>query len=331
MMNDGMNVGGDSGLNQTESANPVVSTETSQVSSEGQNSSAVAPVGEGQPSIAPVVATAPAPVVPPAYQPNFKYKAFQEEKEFPDWSRSIVTSKEHEEHLRSLLCKADGLDGLKPKHQELRGQYQDLAGRWNTLRDQAENDLQGFFKSTGITRERLVDWLIEQDKIESDPRLKQASEAQRVAQQKHQEIEHRFTAQQQQMESMMAQSHQMQLRSVVNDPDVGAFAKAFDDKLGEGAFLAHVYNVGNSHYLETKQNMSPAEATAIVIRQYHKLVGDAPQAPAIQGANRGVSSDGMPVVAPAKPIPSLGNGAAATGRPKIKSLDDIKRLAESLG
>jgi hypothetical protein len=192
--------------------------------------------------------------------------------------------------------------------------------------------LHGFLQSTGVTRERLVDFLIKQDEIERDPQRKEMFEGQRAAQQQQQMIEQRFAAQQQQMEGMMAQQHHSQLRSVVSDPDVKAFATAFDEKLGEGAFLAHVYNVGNSHYLEKQQNMSPAEATAIVIRQYHKLVGDpTPQAPAMVGANRGMSSDGMPVVAPAKPIPSLGNGAAATGRPKIKSLDDIKRIAESLG
>lgn len=324
MMNDGMNVGGDSGSIQTESTSAVVSNESSQP----QSQETVAPASESNPSTPPVVATAP---VPPAYQPNFKYRAFQEEKEFPEWSRSFVTSKEHEDNLRSLLCKADGLDGLKPKHQELRGQYQDLAGRWNTLRHQSQNDLHGFLQSTGITRERLVDFLIKQDEIERDPQRKEMFEGQRAAQQQQQMIEQRFAAQQQQMEGMMAQQHHSQLRSVVGDPDVKAFAQAFDEKLGEGAFLAHVYNVGNSHYLETKQNMSPAEAAAIVIRQYHRLVGDAPQAPMMQGASKGVSSDGMPVVPPAKPIPSLGNGAAATGKPKIKSLDDVKRIADSIG
>lgn len=327
-----MSVGGDSGANNAESAAPVASTETSQEASGSVIPDAASPNGEPAVASAPVAPVAAAPVAPPAYQPNFKYRAFQEEKEFPEWCRPLISSKEHEENLRSLFCKADGLDGLKPKYQELRQQHNDLATKWNTLRGYAQNDLHSFFEATGIDRNRLVDWIIKSDEIMRDPDKKQAFEARRQAEQREREIQQRFESQQEQFDQLAAQNHQMQLRTVMGDPDVSAFAKAFDAKLGDGAFLAHVYNVGNGHFLETKKNLSPAEATAIVIRQYHRLVGEAQTQQAQAPTGGGVASDGMPVAPPpAKPIPSLGNGSAHSGKTRIRNLDDLYKRAEQLG
>lgn len=307
---------------------------TASVASEttAPDASGVTPVETASPAVNPVVAQVPAPAEqPPAYAPNFRYKAFQEEKEFPEWLRKAVTSKEEEEQFRSLLCKADGLDGLKPKYQQLREAHADSSGRLETLAKLRKEDLHGFFEACEIGRKELVDWIIKTDEIQRDPVRKEAWEGQRQAQQREAQIQRQFEQQEERFQQMAATNHQMQMRSVTNDPDVSAFGKAFDAKLGEGAFMAHIYNVGNAHYLEHQTNLSPAEATAMVIRQYHRLVADN-ASPAQSGAPAGqmTSADGMPVVAPVKPIPSLGNGSSNTGKPKIKNLDDLNKRAEQV-
>lgn len=316
------NVGSDVGSNQADVSNPVASNDAVVVSP-GATDNTSAPGGVN-PQSPPVVEA-------PAYQPNFKYRAFQEEKEFPEWARSFVKSKDHEENLRSLLCKADGLDGLKPKYQELRNQHGDLSTRWSTLAKYAKDDLHSFFEATGIERQRLVDWLIKSEETQRDPERKQAWESQRAAELQQRDIQSRFDSQQSQLEQVMAQNHQIELRTVTTDPDVSSFAKAFDEKLGEGAFLAHVYNVGNTHFLETKKNLSPVEAVSTVIRQYHRLVSAGGASASPQPNVPGQSSDGKPVIAPVKPIPTLGNGSSHTGKTKIKSLADLHRRAEELG
>lgn len=315
----------DSGVTNTESAAPVTSETAS------QDPAVSAPSQASTPAENPVVASAPVVAEqPPAYTPNFRYKAFQQEKEFPEWLRKAVTSKEEEEQFRSLLCKADGLDGLKPRYQQLQEAHADAAGRLETLAKYAKDDLHSFFEACGIERKRLVDWLLKADEIERDPQRKEAWQAQRTAQQREAQIQQQFEEQQARFQHLEATNHQMQLRTVMSDPDVSAFGKSFDAKLGDGAFMAHIFNVGNSHFLENGKNLSPAEACAMVIRQYHRLVADSVSATPTAPAAPMTSADGMPVVAPVKPIPTLGNGSSNTGKPKIKNLDDLRKRAEQL-
>ena len=49
------------------------------------------------------------------YKPNFEYTVMDEKKEFDEFLRGAITSKEQEEAVRKLYAKACGLDSIQEK------------------------------------------------------------------------------------------------------------------------------------------------------------------------------------------------------------------------
>src|SRR5688500_3044500 len=56
----------------------------------------------------------------PQYTPNYKFKVMDEEKEFDDFLKGAIKTKEDEEKLRDIVTKAYGLDAHKKTHETLK-------------------------------------------------------------------------------------------------------------------------------------------------------------------------------------------------------------------
>ena len=69
------------------------------------------------------VNTEETPVESNVYEPNFSYEVKGESKEFPEFLRAAITSKENEDELRDMFTKLDGFDGIKESRAKIEEEF----------------------------------------------------------------------------------------------------------------------------------------------------------------------------------------------------------------
>jgi hypothetical protein len=265
----------------------------------------------------------------PAYTPDFSYKVYDEQKEFPEFIRPLVTDKEMEEQVRSILCKADGLDGLKPKHEKKVKDYEELLARNQELQNNieqmkyfAENDLDTYLQFGNVSEDKLLAHV--QNKLrlaELPPEERQEYERGRKAQQELYDVKNRLSQYESQNQNLMMQQHDIQLDQALNMPEVAQYREYFDSQAGPGAFKEEITKHGAAVYYQTGQSITPMEATRATFERFQKLM---PMQQTTMNAPQ-------PAQQQTQTIPNVGSGrGVAPTKPSFKSIADLKKHAEQL-
>lgn len=288
------------------------------------------------------------------YKPNFSYRVYDQDKQFPDWAQKVVTSKETEENLRATLQKSEAFDVLKPKHEtvvrerdEAKGHVQDHVGRVQELLQLRDTKPHLFFAKLGVSDDFITryaaDVIRATDTEEGAAalRTKRASEADEYNRQR-QEATDRATQQ-----SSFADAHAQNMSLTFTLPHV----QDFRTKFGVEQF-DRTYQLVGSQMLSEAQGryVHPMQVYERVVQQYGNLphlmapqvVTPAPQsasttAPATPTQTQpATQSNGAP--AQAKPqhvrpktLPNLGKGQAGASpvKSRPRSLDEVKSRAEA--
>ncbi len=272
----------------------------------------------------------------PAYEPNLKYKVYDEEREFPEQLKSLVKDKDTEEYFRGLLSKADGLDEMKPRHQETIQQRDDFKSQADylkqdinrvlTLRDEKPHL---FAAEVGLTD----DWVIARAKEivaaketpEAYDQFREARKAQYDAYNANLKLQHHQQTQNQEFVSNV----QTQIQQAIGSPEVSGFQRQFDSVHGEGAFQEEVRKEGYYHFERTKlsgrpENLAPQEAVRRVFEFHKKTFSVA----APQGGESAADKTGQtkPAREVPKPLPNIGKGRNVS--PVRKTFKSIKEIRE---
>ncbi len=268
----------------------------------------------------------------PAFEPNFKFKVYDEEKEFPEIFRGVVKDKTTEEEVRTILSKAFGLDGLKPKYEKTKAERDEVSGKYERtvqglkkLDHFAKNDLDSFFELTGIQQDKLFDYVQQKLKYgEMSPEERQRHDQARDAQRKVYTYEEQTANLQRQNQELMVQRHNFEVQTAMSDPEISQFAAEFDRRAGKsGAFKEHVDAYGDRMYQVQQQYIQPTQAVRAVFDQYKGLIGYNPlgqqaQAPQTQAPQ---------AKAPPAAIPNIGSGRTVSPTSKRpKSIEELRAL-----
>ena len=270
------------------------------------------------------------------YEPNLTYKAYGQDKEFPEQLKALVKDKDTEDYFRGLLSKADGLDEMKPRHQEAiqqRDEYKSQTeylksdiNRVLTLRDKQPHI---FAQEIGISD----DWIIARAKeivnAKEEPTRYEAFKEQRVKDFDLYTRELALQNQQRQVSTQTAGTIQQEMSTALSAPEISHLRTKFDSVHGEGAFQREVIKHGYYHYEQTKLtgnpvNLAPSEAVKQVY-EFHKKTF-APAAPHVAETKAAPAPKTVIMKEKPKALPNLGKGKTVS--PVKRPFKNLKEMRE---
>jgi hypothetical protein len=272
---------------------------------------------------------------PSPYTPNYKYKILGKEQEFDEFLRGAVKDAETEEKVRSLYTKANGLEHMKGQYLKTRETLQSKDKELGSISSQLQEiaqyrdkkDFGNVFKGLNIKPDDVLEWAVQHaERMQLPPEQRQLYEAQESAQDQLRQVQQQNQWLQEQYNSQVANTRQMELNQSMADSQISEFANTYDQRTGqEGAFQMEVVRRGALHYQMTGQDLPPAE----VVKQTLFALGWQGQ----QGQNHGSNVTQMPRQASGRPpiIPHVAGKSASPVRKSPKSLDEMRALAKSMG
>jgi hypothetical protein len=280
---------------------------------------------------------------PPAYAPNYKYRGAEQDKEIPEFLRSLIKDEATEKEVKTLLAKADGLDIVKQRQEVIRGErdthknnFESLTGQVNDARETYQRgDIDLFLQKLDIPQERMLQWALEkvnysklppeQQKVLDDKRAleRQTFENQKVLK----------STQQQQM-SREAEYLQTSLKYELARPEVTEFQNAFDSAVGKpGAFLEEVKTRGELAWTRSggKTILPVNQVIQDVMTSYANF---GKKAAPVQGTANAAPAAPVATTAAKKPattIPNVSGKSASPLNNKPKNLDELRAMAKKAG
>lgn len=315
---------------QTSQSDQSAQSTSGSQSTQGASSNSAAPVldANGQPAA-------------PAYQPNFKFKAFGKEHEIEETFRSLIKDKETEEKIRKFHEKAYAMETFQENEKKLKGQF-------DQFRQQAEPNLKAmnhfnqllknkdwdnFFGGLKVPDEEIFNWVEKRLQMRAMP-PEQRAEFERQAQIRQQAYQYQNELQetQQSYQQLASETRAMQLENILARGEVSSQAQAIDKAYGEeGAFRNLVIEEAVNHYARTQQDLPADQAVKMTLQKYSRFLqmqnpgnAGASQSPTLGAAPQGTANGQAPI------IPHVGGSARSPVKKQPRSLDDLKNMAKNL-
>lgn len=290
---------------QTESSEQVTAPEPE--SQEGQ-----APEGEEEAAAAAA-----------AYAPNYKYKGLGEEKEFEDWAKPLVTSKEIEDKFREMHARAFGIDKYKEDFYSARRENESLNAGLDTLRGFIkEGDLDSFFQATKIPEQVVWNWVKEKLAYqELSPEEKKRYDDYWGAKRENFRLAQTNQKYQNDLESTQVQRKEMELATSLSSPEVTRVMQEFDARVGKpGAFRDLVIREGLTTEQLTGKECSAEQAVQAVLRYMPGFGGNQ-----IQQTRQANANGVVPPKETKATIPNIKGKATSPVKKKYQSFDEMKK------
>jgi hypothetical protein len=267
-----------------------------------------------------------------AYTPDFGYKIKDEDKEFPEFLKGAITSKEQEDQLRDYFTKADALDGIKESRTAIETEYNTYKQGFETnvapvLTKIGEFDQAvstgNFNKAWELADQKpseMVDYMLMDkalspmvyEKVLGMLDLEQQGPQAVAEKQAHYQETQKVTQLESQNKNLEAQFHDMQVNQYNDAINFGmsqnqVAVAQYDTVQGAGAFEQFVRNYGNMQYQQGNQ-IAPNQAINEVLGMLN-LAAPATNTPVIPSTTTmAMPTIAQPKVAPAT-IPNLGTGS----------------------
>ena len=260
----------------------------------------------------------------PVYEPNLSYKIKNEEKQFADWLGSAVSDKEKEDYLRDLYTRADALDGFKDKYSKAEeeadmyyGQAQQLTDAFKAIQQfRDKGEFRKLQKALGVDDEYIVKMALDLvDEANLPENERNAIQAKRKADDELVQMRRELDQIKSERHNREIQNDINELKSLVQSPEIKPIAEAMMAK--NQNFVEQVMALGKFEYDKTGVEPTVAEMVNRVADQNRWILD--------------IGKQQLPVVEKPKTLPTVrGTGTTRTSPPKLRSLEDLKKLANSL-
>ena len=282
------------------------------------------------------------PAAPPAYTPDFKFKAQGKEFEVPEKFRALITDKASEEEVKTILGKAHTVDVYKGEidtHKKAVSDLQQRDASWsagaNALRqDYQKGDFDSLFTKMNISPEKVYQWVL--DKVEYQklpPEQRAQLDAQRDLQRKNELAQENLTHASSREIELSAKVRGMELDQTLGKAEVKSMSDAFDARVGRpGAFRDALIEHGKSVWALSNGtvDLTPEQAVQSFVQKYGNPSAFTPQNPAAGAAVPGGNQPPPAAAAstpPVKVIPNVAGRSASPIKQGPKSIDDLRKLA----
>jgi hypothetical protein len=271
------------------------------------------------------------------YQPNYKYKAYSQEYEMPEWARPLLTP-ETEDKLRDLFSRGHGMETfkevLKKRDEELTGvktQHEALRTDLQALSKFIQNDdFSSFFESLSIPKQKILQWSLQQARLEQLPPEERAVYDREEHERKRSYLLERQNQQlRQQYEQEVDRIRSQELEQVLSTQEVLPVAQQFDSRMGRaGAFREEVIKRGLLHYQMNGIDIPPRQAVQEVLSVLGHSMGQGTPAPQNAPVNNQQATQFQPNPAQNRPpvIPNVSSRNTSPTRKVPGSLEDLKQI-----
>lgn len=235
-----------------------------------------------------------------AYKANYSYRIHDQDFEFDDMFKPLVTNKETEDVIRDLYVKAKGIDKVQESRDKFKTRLEESDKKYAELKDHADRT---FYKSQelynkGHKVEAVLNMFTADDVMEVANFVNQYNEAD---QQQRNILENNFrnnissydnqrtaTDTERQLKEIQQRNVDMEINMSINyDPETKAIAEWYDKEYGVGAFKKKVYNHAFNRYNESvaqkTQPLSPTDYVREVKTEYSKFYDLANKSNTVQG------------------------------------------------
>lgn len=285
----------------------------------------------------------------PVFSPNTKFKASvynkeskqldQKEYDIDPKFHALMKTPEDEKLVRELHEKAFGIDSVKERLNETKGQAQKFETDLNEYKTTVSglqkiyktavetgnyHKLDGFFQKLNIPQEVVMQYALEK------VRLSEMPEAQRnaIMGQLQAETRAETVAEQQdrlnrQMNDAAVQMKTMQFEAHLSRPEISTLAQQFDTKVGRaGAFRHEVAKVGELAWYQSggKIDLTPEQAAQQVIQNYGLMAQAQPAA----------AKPIVPLQRTTKTIPNVAGRSSSPLGTKPKSIEDLQKIYKDM-
>lgn len=276
----------------------------------------------------------------PKFQPNYKFKVYDQEKEFDDWIKPLV-NEENEAKIREVMEKAHGIDFIKEKLNNTRQEAATIQMEHQNL-VQGIQQLQSAIKSNsvhdiknvlGISNQDIKNWAVEvlryeemnpQDRQIYDNSFKYRQEAEL------------YKTQSQTLADQMSEIKSKQLlyevkNTITSDPSKSEFVQQLNERLkpiyGEDGFIREVGMVGSTFFRQNGFELDASQAVDFVLKKF----GYTEQIKTPTIPKQVVESKPVPVKVITKNDNTIPNpkssGSGSPASKKITSVEQLKKLA----
>lgn len=289
-------------------------------------------------------AVPPAETLPPAFEPNFKYKAALQEKEIEEFWRPLIKDADSEQRVKEALTKLDGFDSVKSSREKIFNDYQSLQGDYSAQAQVVQRvesalergDLSSAFRQLGLKDEDVFKYTQSRlQMMDLPPEQQRALQEAEEARHKNYETQDQITQLQQMYETQAVQARTMQLDFVLSRPDVSESASKWDSLTGKsGAFRDLIIQEAQAAHFQQGVDLSADQAAQRVLQKFGSLLGqNAGGVPAqvVPQAQAPLSQTPYAQQTQSKPVIPAVTGQGATPIKKApRSLDDLKKIQKEL-
>jgi len=275
-------------------------------------------------------------LTPPEYSPNFKYRyavegAKQVEKEIEDLYKPLIKDAETEKAVRELHEKAYGLDFVKQDRDSLKGQYEDVYGKFQEQTRSLQTvgayikhkDYNSAFEVLGIPKEDVLNYalnLVQYNKM--DPQQRQAYDQQNEERSRYAALELQNQELTQNFQNFAVQQREMEVNNLLMREDIAQVVDSFDQRNGvAGAFRNEVIKRGQ-YYAQQGQDVPVNQ----VVTELLSLVGPPPamQPQAAATPVTQAAQQQKPV------IPNIAGKGTSPVKKIPRSTDDLRKLSQQM-
>ena len=293
---------------------------------------AVEPTGLDSLKVAPKQMVSPdSEAVKPAYNPNYKFKAYQKEYEIDEWARAYIKDEETEKKFKKLYERAYGYDFKSQKHDELKSEFEKVRESYDQT-DKAlktlsgyvqENDFDSFFDGLNIPKNKVLEYaleLVKREQMPPDQRQQwEANQQARHAAKYYQAQNEQLLANQQ---AFAVQQRTFELDNALQSAEAKPIVEAYNAGMGSpDAFKEYVIQIGQA-FAARGQDIPAQQAISEAMKHLRAINPSL----GVQTASQ------VQVVQPSsKPtIPNIQGRGTSAVKTTVRSLDDLKRKAREL-
>lgn len=298
---------------------PSATTETASTSSSNPVAASSESTGSTSQTVTDGTAT------PPAWAPNFKYKALDKEHEIEEEYRSYIKSADDEKKIKRLFEQKAGVEHLKTERNTFREElqttkqkvesYDGSFAKFNELTSKGE--FKKAFEVFNVPKEVLLKAAKQVIEFDELPQQQQQMHNQMQEQERHNamlsEERNQVLSQMNQFKTQLLQS---ELQTVLGRPDVKAVSQKYDEANGPGSFFELVKSRGQQAAKFSGTDPTASQVVDELLKQYKPFLSQSapqPQAP--------VQKD-LPV------IPATGSGnSQSPGERKPQSFAEMRKIA----
>lgn len=284
-----------------------------------------------------VFSAEPAAVVPPAFQPNWKFKASNKEYEVDEWLRGVIKDADTEKKAKDMLTRAYAFDDYKSRNEQMGQSYSQLLNDHKSLDKDVsrvmgfrnQGDYDNFFAALKIPKEDIYTWVKQQLELDAaTPEQRRAYDTIMSERQRAADYQNENTQVQEMYQQAALQARQIQLDMALMKPDVSQKASAWDEKVGKaGSFRDTVISEAKLVAMATQQDLSAEEAVNLVLQKYGKFLEAGASAAVVPEPQAPTPVQNV-VVKPV--IPTIAGKGTSPVNKKPKSIDDLRAMGKDL-